>query len=604
MTNRTIQRAAIFGLILTAVVALGQGPQKRGDRPAPGPGVSAPAAQPAGLPGSSTALMNTPQHSPDQLDFGFVADGASATRTFTLLTNSAGNITLNLPAGPFRVAEFREMGPLQGGSKNLPAQPQPAAASGVRSRIHYQEGQNGPYQWNMAPNVQMQVDVVFAVKSQGTQIAGQKSAIMNLTGPGPQGNWVITVPLRAMVSGMKAASPDPAQPTAVSRGIVPRQSGKGSSSPGAATEPTSGVTPAQRASNTLITDKSSGAGANVADLLRGVQFVRTLEQKNSSLGAKGVDAATLAILSRQKQAADLRRNATPSANHLAGAAGNVSANKSPGPSGTNNTETNNTNLNAAASMAPVNDALACTHYYPRPLILTIDSVRTTGIIFTPDPDYNPYVFEGCNFGDAQGSMFLTATGGFAHGKINLIIDSWSDTKIVARVPADITGELDRDTVQLKLTKAESKFYETFTGHKFYAMRGEEQWMDSANPQVSLDDPCSSGNSPLIACKYESPGLDFPRWLYYSYPTLGVVRIGKDAGSVSALKGTDTFTLSSLTPGFVVSRILLGTGPLQGAPVWSAKFNGRTIQIGFYFSGTSATYFMNIYVVGPRGVNYR
>lgn len=599
MTSRAIQCAVLCALILFTVVAHGQGPQKRGDRPAPGPSASAPAVPAAGLPSSSAAMMNTPQHSPEQMDFGVVPDGASSIRTFTLLTNSAGNITLTIPPGPFRVAEFREMGPLQGGSKNLPAQPQPVAVSGVRSRIHYQDGQNGPYQWSMAPNVQMQVDIVFAPKSQGMKVGGPKSAIMNLAGPGPQGNWVITVPLQGTI---KTASPEAPQSPAVSHGIVQLQAGKGSNGPGAAIPPSSGTTPQGTAPNTL---KSSGTGANVADLLRGTKFVQTLEQKNPSLGAKGLDAATLAILDKQKQGAELRRNAAPSSTHLARAAGNVSANRSPGPSGTTNTPTNNTNLNAAASMAPVGDPLACEHYYPRPLILTIDSFKTTKFIFTPDPDYNPVVFEGCNFGDAQGTMYLT--GGFAHGKINLIIDSWSDTKIVAHVPADVTGELDQKDVHLKLTKAESKFYESFTGYEFFAVRGEEQFMDSANPQVSLDDPfqpCGSGNSPLIACKYESPGTDFPKWFYYHYPTLGVVRIAKDAGSVSGVKGTDNFTLSSLKPGFVVSRITLGTGPLMGAPVWSAKFNGRNIQIGFYFSYNSATYFMNVYVVGPRGVSYQ
>src|SRR5215831_16281508 len=191
-------------------------PQKRGDRPAPGPAAqgaaSAPAAPSAGLPSSSVAVLNTPQHAPDQLDFGSVADGAPVTRTFTLLTNAAGYVSVTIPPGPFRVSEFREMGPLPAGSKNLPLQSQPAAVSGVRSRIRYQEGQNGPYQWNMAPNTQMQVDIVCAVKSQATQVAGQRLETMNVTGPGPHGNWVITVPLRATVVGLKASSPQGIEP--------------------------------------------------------------------------------------------------------------------------------------------------------------------------------------------------------------------------------------------------------------------------------------------------------------------------------------------------------------------------------------------------------
>jgi len=215
----------LFGILLVSVVGVAQTsapgrvgslptatpPQKRGDRPAPGPAAqgaaSAPAAPSAGLPSSSVGVLNTPQHAPDQLDFGSVADGAPVSRTFTLLTNAAGYVSLAIPPGPFRVSEFRELGPLPAGSKNLPLQSQPGVVSGVRSRIRYHEGQSGPYQWSMAPNTQMQVDIVFALKSQATQRVGQRLETMNVTGRGPHGNWVITIPLRATVVGLKASSP-------------------------------------------------------------------------------------------------------------------------------------------------------------------------------------------------------------------------------------------------------------------------------------------------------------------------------------------------------------------------------------------------------------
>jgi len=244
----------IFGMILLSLVAAAQTsapgrvgslptptpPQKRGDRPAPGPAAqgaaSAPAAPSAGLPTSSAAVLNTPQHAPDQLDFGSVADGAPVTRTFTLLTNAAGYVSVTIPPGPFRVSEFRELGPLTAGAKNLPPQSQPAAVSGVRSRIRYQEGQSGPYQWSMAPNTQMQVDIVCAAKSHAAQIAGLRLETMNVTGPGPHGNWVITIPLRATVVGLKALSPQGIQGRAVNH----PSSGKGRGSLGGVGPATSG----------------------------------------------------------------------------------------------------------------------------------------------------------------------------------------------------------------------------------------------------------------------------------------------------------------------------------------------------------------------------
>jgi hypothetical protein len=340
------------------------------------------------------------------------------------------------------------------------------------------------------------------------------------------------------------------------------------------------------------------SSANVAELLRGMKFVRVLEQKNPNLSPKGFDAATLAILTQQKRNADLRRNSIIAAKSLTGSSGKVVADRKPGGTGTGDT-------NITSTMAPIDDPLVCAHSYPRPVIVTTDSIRK-GIIFDPDPDLNPYVFEGCNFGDAKGSMYLT--GGFKQGKIPLLIDSWSDTKIVARVPPDVTGEVDQNDVQVKLTKADSKYYDVFSGYKFFAVRGEEQWLYKTNAQVSYAEefqPCGGKVTSLAVCKYESPGYDCPAWPFQTNaPTLGVLRESKD--SLSGHKGTDVLTLDSLPPGFVISRINLAAGPGATAPVWSAKINGRIIQIGFAFNGASygasATYFMDVYVVGPRGVH--
>ena len=182
-------------------------PQKRGDRPVP-PATSVRGSLAA--PVSSAPILNTPQHSPDQLDFGTVADGGAEKKTFRLTTNASGYVTANIPPGPFQVVEFREMGPVQGGSKNPGGQSPVAAFGAVRSRIRYQEGQNGPFQWSMASNVEMQLDIVFAPKIRGGS-AGPKSATMNMTGPGPRGNWALTIPLRGTLSNLKVSSEPPQQ---------------------------------------------------------------------------------------------------------------------------------------------------------------------------------------------------------------------------------------------------------------------------------------------------------------------------------------------------------------------------------------------------------
>ncbi len=424
-----------------------------------------------------------------------------------------------------------------------------------------------------------------------------------------------------LASGLSAAAPQASAPGTV----------VGRATPSPSPTPTPALKPPQRAapaanqpkavpgvSNTtapgtvpgvpMAVQPAGGGSANVAELLRGMQFVRVLEQKNPNLGTKGLDPATLAILTQQKQAGDLRRNAIMASKSLAGSSGNVSANRKPGPPGSQGT-TSLGNPNVVPPQSTAFDPEFCAHAYPRPIIVTIDSVKK-GIVFIPDPNYNPYVFEGCNFGDATGSLYLT--GGFAHGKVPLVIESWSDTTIVARVPADVTGELDQNDVQVKLIKAESKYYDSFSGYKFSALR-EEQFVSATNAQFSPADPfqpCGDNtNSPLSVCKYETPGYDIPRLPFQSgSPTLGILRISKygSQNSLAGRKGTDTFTLSSLRPEFAISRIALGAGPFIGAPVWSAKINNRTIEIGFEFDpnrNSAATYYMDIWVVGPKGVHW-
>src|SRR5215471_18499331 len=205
-------------------------PQKRGDRPAPSAAATMAAAQPA------VPTMNTPQHAPEQLDFGQVLDGKSATRTLSLTTNAPGYVTVSIPPGPFRVAEFREMAQTQNPSKI--SKGQLPATGAVRSRIKYQEGQNGPFQWSMAPNTDMQIDVVFTPKAQDGGGAF-KTATMNVTGPGPHGNWVLPVQLHGSLSPV-SLTPGPSQPSSKPNALI-ALSGKPGNSPGLASPGSGGA---------------------------------------------------------------------------------------------------------------------------------------------------------------------------------------------------------------------------------------------------------------------------------------------------------------------------------------------------------------------------
>lgn len=581
MKNRANQCVAICVLILTAAVVQGQGPQKRGDRPASNTGAAAPAPPAAGLPSSSVAMMNTPQHSPDQLDFGSVADGSSVTRTFTLLTNSAGNITLTIPAGPFRVAEFREMGALSGGSKNLSAQPQPAAVSGVRSRIHYQEGQNGPYQWSMAPNVQMQVDIIFASKSQGMKIGGLKSAIMNVSGPGPQGNWVITVPLQGTI---KTSSPESPQSPAINHGIVQLQS--------------------QRGGNSSAANAASLAGASSPAMRRPSmgQPVLFATKHRADLSPKGVDLKVLSQLQQQKQSAEAARTRITTASPRP--AGGQTSKSMGSPTGTNAgiaspsvTSKPGGNDISQASLV-VGNTFICEKAAPGALLFSINGQKKgTGVVFTTDPDSNLFTFEGCNFGDTQGSIHLY--GGFAHGNIPFEISYWSDKSIVARVQPDLAGELDRDNVNLVLISGNGHQTQ-FTGYKFYAARQIYPLASIPNAKSKIifgtpdPDHCEAAKGyTFMNCAVESPDT------HYGLTVL------IDRWGVQGDKGTDQFNISGLKAGFEVSDISLFISPtIKDKQGWSMNSFAENISVNYVFDwkNPEATYGLQISVTGPRGLD--
>src|SRR5262249_14125911 len=102
------------------------GPSAKAPKPAvTTPSSAAPATvsalpTPAPGPKGAAVAMNTPTHSPDQFDFCEVWNDDMTRKNFHLTTTAAGYVTVQIPKGPFRVAEFRELGPVQLPSKNNP----------------------------------------------------------------------------------------------------------------------------------------------------------------------------------------------------------------------------------------------------------------------------------------------------------------------------------------------------------------------------------------------------------------------------------------------------------------------------------------------------
>ena len=176
-------------------------------RPVPSPTPTPPKLNPGVAP---APISSGPQYSPAQLDFRSLWDGESAKRTLSLTAPAAGQITLSFPGGgEFWLSEYREMGPMTGGSKN-PIGPKNSFQRQLKARTTYQVGQPVPafLQFNVSAGSEVQIDVVFRPVSHpqgstGVVDPGVKSIIMGLSGPGTIRPWSIHVPARGMFNGSK-----------------------------------------------------------------------------------------------------------------------------------------------------------------------------------------------------------------------------------------------------------------------------------------------------------------------------------------------------------------------------------------------------------------
>jgi hypothetical protein len=113
------------------------------------------------------------------------------------------------------LAEYREMGPLGGGSKNSPGGAiRNSIQRQLKSRITYPVGQfgqpiSGDVQWNVSDGSEIRIDLVFqpAVEPYSGKAvvgSGPKSVVVQLSGQGPRKPWSIGIP----ACGVFQAKPD------------------------------------------------------------------------------------------------------------------------------------------------------------------------------------------------------------------------------------------------------------------------------------------------------------------------------------------------------------------------------------------------------------
>jgi hypothetical protein len=245
------------------------------------------------------------------------------------------------------------------------------------------------------------------------------------------------------------------------------------------------------------------------------------------------------------------------------------------------------------------------------------SGKTKGTVFSPptaDNGYISYSIRGCNFGDTQGQAHLN--GPFAHGQVQLQIELWTDTQILAKVDPTISGEQDQDNVSLVVAPASGPQVQA-TGFSFYAAREEVQLTKIPKSAVTFAS-ISDIKWRDILPQYSSPAVLFPG------ATSGTYRYDLDSWFGG---GQDYYDFSGLAPNFTTSNQDLkhtewtagncySGGTLYRDTNFSAVWDGDNIRVTFgYFHChapdillvkgeeiAASNYGLSVWVVGPRGID--
>jgi hypothetical protein len=263
------------------------------------------------------------------------------------------------------------------------------------------------------------------------------------------------------------------------------------------------------------------------------------------------------------------------------------------------------------------------------MIQSVNGVATSAsnpnIVFTQDPQYDDYKISGCNFGASQGQAHLN--GPFRAGQVAMQIASWTDTLIELKVPTNLTGEPDQNSVSLVIVPSGGAQAQ-LQNCKFYAMRQEVTLTHLSQGQVTLGSVTDTGGSAVSYVKFSSP--------YRGQIGQGSqTSTAAFAGGVDRYDtfrfgaGTDTWDFSSLAAGFVPTQFSLShwaldqcdeTGLIVGDTTvyddgqWSAQWdpsNPKHLIVNFAeqhchetdgSDESNSSYALEVQVSGPVGVN--
>jgi hypothetical protein len=204
---------------------------------------------------------------------------------------------------------------------------------------------------------------------------------------------------------------------------------------------------------------------------------------------------------------------------------------------------------------------------PAPQIHSVNG-KTSGVVFTQDPQYNDYIITGCGFGTQEGQVYLS--GAVSSGRINMVVKTgtWSDTQIEVMVQPGLEGVLDGwpDLVVAPIGNSSAKF----PNGRFYAQRESVLLPNIPQQYATLANVVVGDSTHGFGTKY-CPGPDlshlFPCIAFNAGPPLdGIINghgefpgpneqvsnaVDRDGGQLQFNSGTDVYDLSGMVPGFAI-----------------------------------------------------
>lgn len=276
--------------------------------------------------------------------------------------------------------------------------------------------------------------------------------------------------------------------------------------------------------------------------------------------------------------------------------------------------------------------VTCT-YDPTMRILKV-SGDASPATFTPDAKYNFYTVTGCSFGDPgpNAKVYIYDKGVF-HQEFQ--IQEWHENWINLNLDPSLSGVLDHDNLTLVVQRADGK-QASKSGFKFYAARETTFLKRVPQSYFSLDEFTPTDTSKWQV-QYTSPSSSYchsPSFngmtacVLWDFLNLSFVNGNFDTKDLPP-GGADYYDFSHLQPGFVPADASMTWADLDcasagGTLVTTGNFNlewvgnqklhafwqgqnCKNVHCGGAFQGDcfvwpGTNYALNVWVNGPRGVS--